>query len=56
MERIRRCCFRNLRVPFSGVGSEMIGALQAGWDDVTGIEQSAEYAEIAEKRIAAWIK
>ncbi len=47
---------RRLLVPFSGVGSEMIGALLAGWDEVTGIEQCSEYAEIAEKRIAAWVE
>ena len=45
---------RRLLVPFSGSGSEMIGALLAGWDDVTGIEQSAEYARIAQQRIAWW--
>ncbi len=46
---------RRLLVPFSGVGSEMIGALLAGWDEVIGIEQRLDYAEIAEKRIAAWV-
>ncbi len=46
---------RRLLVPFSGAGSEMIGALQAGWDEVTGIEQSSEYAEIARQRIAWWL-
>ena len=43
---------RRLLVPFSGSGSEMIGALQAGWDDVTGVEMDADYYEIARKRIA----
>jgi site-specific DNA-methyltransferase (adenine-specific) len=43
---------RRLLVPFAGSGSEMIGALQAGWDQVVGIEQDAHYCEIAEKRIA----
>jgi hypothetical protein len=46
---------RKLLVPFSGAGSEMIGALLAGWDHATGIEQSAEYSEIARQRIAWWI-
>ena len=41
--------------PFSGSGSEMIGALQAGWDEVTGIEREAEYAAIAEARLSHWI-
>jgi hypothetical protein len=43
---------RRLLVPFSGSGSEMIGARLAGWDDVVGIELSPEYAAIAEARIA----
>ena len=30
---------RRLIVPYSGTGSEMIGAMLAGWDEVTGIEQ-----------------
>ncbi|MBU2760334.1 site-specific DNA-methyltransferase [Acidithiobacillus sp. RW2] len=45
---------RRLLVPFSGSGSEMIGALTAGWDEVTGVEQSTEYADIARKRLAWW--
>ena len=39
-------------VPFAGSGSEMIGALLAGWTDVTGIEREAEYVEIARARVA----
>ena len=42
---------RNLLVPFCGSGSEMIGALQAGWDFVEGIEKEENFAEIANKRI-----
>jgi DNA modification methylase len=42
---------RRLLVPFSGSGSEMIGGLQAGWNDVVGIELSAEYIEIAKQRL-----
>lgn len=45
---------RRLLVPFSGVASEVIGARLAGWEDVTGIEQSAEYCKIAEARIRFW--
>jgi len=45
-----------LIVPFSGAGSEMIGALQAGWPSVFGIEGEAEYVDIAHARIAAWKK
>jgi hypothetical protein len=45
-----------LLVPYSGAGSEMIGALQAGWPCVFGIEGDADYVEIAHARIAAWSK
>jgi len=45
-----------LLVPFSGSGSEMIGALQAGWEYVEGVELTEEYIPIAEARIAYWIK
>ena len=43
-----------LLVPFSGSGSEMIGALQAGWDYVEGVELTEEYIPIAEARIKHW--
>ena len=43
---------RRILVPFSGSGSEIIGCLQAGWDEVVGIEREAEYIEIAKARIA----
>jgi hypothetical protein len=33
---------RRLLVPFSGVGSEMIGASIAGWDDITGVEMNSQ--------------
>ena len=42
---------RRILVPFSGAGSEMIGCLQAGWDEVIGIEGEANYIEIAKNRI-----
>ena len=42
---------RRLLVPFCGSGSEIIGALRAGWDEVVGIEIEPEYIEIAEQRI-----
>jgi DNA modification methylase len=45
---------RRLLVPFAGSGSEMIGALLAGWDDVTGIEREAEYVAIARARVGRW--
>jgi site-specific DNA-methyltransferase (adenine-specific) len=45
---------RRLLVPFSGSGSEMIGAHLAGWDEVTGFEQSAEYVDITNQRLEWW--
>ena len=42
---------RKLLVPYCGSGSEMIGAMRAGWDDVWGIECEKQYVEIAKKRI-----
>jgi hypothetical protein len=45
-----------LLVPFAGSGSEMIGAWQAGWRNIVGIELEAEYVAIAEKRIAHWCR
>lgn len=47
---------RKLFVPFCGSGSEMIGALQAGWDSVYGIEIDPEYIKIANARIAYAVK
>jgi len=46
---------RRLFVPFAGAGSEVIGAIQAGWDEVVGVEQSKEYCEIAEARVRHWV-
>lgn len=43
---------KRLLVPFSGVGSEMIGALRAGWSEVVGLEREAKYVRVAHKRIA----
>ena len=45
---------RRLLVPFAGSGSEMIGAMLAGWDEVTGIERESEYVAIAEARLRWW--
>ena len=44
-----------LLVPFSGSGSEMIGALQAGWEHVEGVELTEEYIPIALARIDYWL-
>lgn len=40
-----------LLVPFSGSGSEMIGALRAGWEVVEGIELQEDYRQIARNRL-----
>jgi len=44
---------RKIIVPFSGSGSEMLGAAEAGWEDVTGIESDTEsgYIAVAEARL-----
>ena len=42
---------RRLLVPFSGSGSEIIGALQAGWDEVIGIDKDPEYCKLVPGRI-----
>lgn len=44
---------RSILIPFAGAGSEMIGALQAGWDDVFGIEMEEESVEWARARIGS---
>jgi site-specific DNA-methyltransferase (adenine-specific) len=44
-----------LLVPWSGAGSEMIGAGLAGWTDITGIEMEAEYVAFAQDRLAYWL-
>lgn len=42
---------RNLFVPFCGSGSEIIGALEAGWTEVLAVDSNPEYVAIAERRI-----
>lgn len=42
---------QNLLVPFSGSGSEVIGAAKAGWSQVVAIEAEHAWMEIAEKRL-----
>jgi len=45
---------RRLLVPFAGAGSEMIGAMLAGWDEITGAELMPEHVAIARARLAYW--
>ena len=47
---------RRILIPFAGSGSEMIGALRAGWEDIIGIELEEEYCKIAEARLKYWAK
>lgn len=47
---------RRLLVPFSGTGSEIIGALFAGWDYVEGIELEQASVDISERRIKYWLE
>lgn len=42
---------RRILVPFSGAGSEIIGAFRAGWEEAVGIEREPESVEDAERRI-----
>ncbi len=42
---------RRILVPFAGTGSEMLGALLAGWDYALGIELLEAYAQIARVRL-----
>jgi DNA modification methylase len=41
----------SILVPFSGSGSEMIGTMLAGWDNIIGVEQDKRFCEIAEIRL-----
>jgi len=49
---------RRIFIPFSGVASEMIGAGQAGWEHVVGVEFDKDngYVDIAEKRMKYWME
>lgn len=45
---------RRLLIPFAGAGSEVIGAMLAGWEEITGIELESDHVAIAAARIAYW--
>jgi len=45
----------NIIIPFAGTGSEVIGAVKAGWHTFTAIEKEKEYVDISEKRYKFWI-
>ena len=45
---------RRLLVPFAGVGSEVIGGILAGWDEIDGVELSGKYLQDAAPRCEFW--
>lgn len=45
---------RRIFVPFAGTGSEMIGAMLAGWDEIIGVELETDHVTIAEQRFVFW--
>jgi hypothetical protein len=45
---------RRLLVPFAGSGSEGLGAMMAGWERITLVEQSLNYCALAASRLAWW--
>jgi len=47
---------RRLLVPFAGTASEMIGAFQAGWECVIGVEKEREYVDIGRARLQYWLE
>lgn len=46
---------RRILVPFAGVGSEVMGASLAGWEDVVGVELDSGYLDVARRRAAAHV-
>jgi DNA modification methylase len=47
---------RRIFVPFAGVASECIGAHQALWEEIVGIEMDEQYCQIAKMRAEYWQK
>lgn len=45
---------RRILIPFAGSGSECIGAMLAGFEEIVGIEQSEQYCSIARARLRWW--
>jgi len=44
-----------LFVPFSGTGSEVIGAALAGWQSIDAVEIDSSYVTIAKERLSFWL-
>jgi hypothetical protein len=47
---------RRVLIPFAGVGSEGLGAMLAGWEEIVMIEQDQGYVNIARERLAYWAR
>jgi len=47
---------QKILIPFCGSGSEIIGAMKAGFEKIEGCEINPEYIEIARARIKYWKK
>lgn len=45
---------RRILIPFSGTGSEAIGALLAGWDEIVLVDMVQDYCDMAEARLSWW--
>jgi len=45
---------RRIAVPFGGFGSEAIGAMLAGWEEIVLVETMPEYVEMADSRLRWW--
>lgn len=45
---------RRILIPFAGVGSEIIGAILSGWEEIIGVEKEDKYIQITNKRISFW--
>jgi hypothetical protein len=45
---------RRILVPFAGAGSEVIGTMLAGWEEVVGVELEEQHVRITEARLAFW--
>jgi hypothetical protein len=41
-------------VPFCGTGSEIIGAIRAGWEEIVGIELNQNYFELCCERVSSF--
>ena len=45
---------RRLLIPFAGSGSEAVGALLAGWDEIVLVEMQERHCAVARDRLIWW--